>query len=85
MEAYSIATDELPHIHGTVYDIARQARACPIGATGVFSAPAKIEGVTFGTDFQEKQGDGFILDFGKDVPHNNIQPVIASYAWRRTA
>ena len=82
---HPLTTDELPHIHGTIYDIARQASGWPIGATGVFSAPAKTEGVTFGTDFQEKQGDGFILDFGKDVPHNNIQPVIASYAWRRTA
>lgn len=82
---HQLTTDELPHIHGTVYDIARQASGWPIGATGVFSAPARTEGVTFGTDLKEQQGDGFILDFGKNVPHNNLQPVIASYAWRRTA
>lgn len=82
---HQLTTNELPHIHGTVYDLARQASVWPIGTTGVFSAPAKTEGMTFGTDFKENQGDGFILDFGKDVPHNNLQPVIASYAWRRTA
>ena len=28
---------------------------------------------------------GYMGLAGGDVPHNNIPPVIASYAWRRTA
>ena len=25
------------------------------------------------------------LSFGKDAPHSNIQPVVAAFAWKRTA
>ena len=82
---HPLTTDELPHIHGTVTDIARQSVDQKLSATGVFSAPARVEGVTFGTGFTGKQGDGFILDFGKNVPHNTLPPSIASYGWRRTA
>jgi hypothetical protein len=79
------ATDELPHIHGTVSDIARQSADQKISASGVFSAPAYVEGVSFGTNFTSNQDDGFVLDFGKDVPHENLSPCVAAYGWRRTA
>lgn len=78
-------TDELPHIHGTVSDIARQSADQKLSASGVFSAPAYVEGVSFGTNFTSNQGDGFVLDFGKDVPHENLSPCVAAYGWRRTA
>lgn len=83
--AHRIATDELPHIHGTVSDIARQSADQKLSTSGVFSAPAFVEGVTFGTNFTANQGDGFILDFGKDVPHENLPPCTAAYVWCRTA
>ena len=82
---HQLTTDELPHIRGDVLDFARQDPNQKLTTHGVFSAPASIENVSFGSNPQSGQGDGFVMDFGKDVPHNNIQPVIASYGWRRTA
>ena len=82
---HQLTTDELPHIHGTVSDIARQSPDQNLSTSGVFSAPAYIEGVSFGTNFTSNQGDGFVLDFGKDVPHENLSPCVAAYGWRRTA
>ena len=80
-----MTTDELPHIRGDVLDFARQDPNQKLTTHGVFSAPASIENVSFGSNPQSGQGDGFVMDFGKDVPHNNLPPVIASYGWRRTA
>ena len=80
-----VTTDELPHIHGDVLDFAKQDPGQKLTTHGVFSAPASIENVSFGSNPQSGQGDGFVMDFGKDVPHNNLPPVIASYGWRRTA
>lgn len=82
---HKLTTDELPHIHGTVSDIARQSADQKISTSGVFSAPVAVEGVTFGTNFTSNQGDGFVLDFGKDVAHENLSPCLAAYGWRRTA
>lgn len=82
---HQLTTDELPHIHGTVSDIARQSVDLKLSASGVFSAPAYVEGVSFGTNFTSNQGDGFVLDFGKDVPHENLPPCTAAYVWCRTA
>lgn len=82
---HPLTTDELPHIHGTVSDIARQSVDQKLSASGVFSAPAYVEGVSFGTNFTSNQGDGFVLDFGKDVPHENLSPCVAAYGWMRTA
>ena len=25
------------------------------------------------------------LEFGRDIPHNNLSPVVACYCWKRTA
>lgn len=82
---HKLTTDELPHIRGDVLDFARQDPNQKLTTHGVFSAPASIENVSFGSNPQSGQGDGFVMDFGKDAPHNNLPPVIASYAWRRTA
>ena len=80
-----LPTDELPHIHGDVLDFARQNPEQKLTTHGVFSAPASIEIITFGSNPQREQGDGFVMDFGKDVPHNNLSPCVAAYGWRRTA
>ena len=82
---HQLTTDELPHIRGDVLDFARQDPNQKLTTHGVFSAPASIENVSFGSNPQSGQGDGFVMDFGKDVPHNNLPPVIASYGWRRTS
>lgn len=80
-----LTTDELPHIHGDVLDFARQDPAQKLTTHGVFSAPASVETVAFGSNKQSGQGDGFVMDFGKDVPHNNIPPSVCAYCWKRTA
>lgn len=82
---HQLTTDELPHIHGDVLDFARQNPEQKLTTHGVFSAPASIDNVTFGSNPQREQGDGFVMDFGKDVPHNNLSPCVAAYGWRRTA
>ncbi len=82
---HQLTTDELPHIRGDVLDFARQDPNQKLTTHGVFSAPASIENVTFGSNPQREQGDGFVMDFGKDVPHNNLSPCVAAYGWRRTA
>ena len=82
---HKLTTDELPHIRGEVLDFARQDPNQKLTTHGVFSAPASIEKVSFGSNPQSGQGDGFVMDFGKDVPHNNLSPCVAAYVWRRTA
>uniref|UniRef100_UPI003AEFF352 phage baseplate protein n=1 Tax=Dysosmobacter sp. TaxID=2591382 RepID=UPI003AEFF352 len=82
---HKLTTDELPHIRGDVLDFARQGPNQKLTTHGVFSAPASIENVSFGSNPQSGQGDGFVMDFGKDVPHNNLSPCVAAYVWRRTA
>ena len=82
---HQLTTDELPHIRGDVLDFARQSPNQKLTTHGVFSAPASIESVSFGSNQQSGQGDGFVMDFGKDVPHNNLSPCVAAYVWRRTA
>lgn len=82
---HQLTTDELPHIRGDVLDFARQDPNQKLTTHGVFSAPASIENVSFGSNTQSGQGDGFTMDFGKDVPHNNLSPCVAAYGWRRTA
>ena len=80
-----VTTDELPHIHGDVLDFAKQDPGQKLTTHGVFSAPASIENVSFGSNSRSGQGDGFVMDFGKDVPHNTLSPCVAAYVWRRTA
>lgn len=82
---HQLTTDELPNIHGSVLDFARQDPDQKLTTHGVFSAPASIEKVSFGSNAQSSQGDGFVMDFGKDVPHENLSPCVAAYGWRRTA
>lgn len=82
---HQLTTDELPNIHGSVLDFARQGPNQKLTTNGVFSAPASIENVSFGSNIQSSQGDGFVMDFGKDVPHENLSPCVAAYGWRRTA
>ena len=82
---HKLTTDELPHIRGDVLDFARQDPNQKLTTHGVFSAPASIENVSFGSNPQSGQGDGFVMDFGKDVPHNTLSPCVAAYVWRRTA
>lgn len=87
---FQVSTDELPSISGTIGS--RKGENGGIFeryATGVFSYQDPEQGRTYAI-VGDGSGDWFTyhtaqLSFGKNTPHNNIQPVIASYAWRRTA
>lgn len=82
---HQLTTDELPHISGSVWNIARQDSVQNINAEGVFSTPHSTEGVGSGANVKDAQPDGFKMAFGNDQPHNTLPPSIASYGWRRTA
>lgn len=82
---HQLTTDELPHISGSVWNIARQDSGRNINAEGVFSTPHSTEGVGSGANVKDAQPDGFKMAFGNDQPHNTLPPSIASYGWRRTA
>lgn len=79
------ATDELPHITGSVWNMARQDSFQNITAEGVFSTPHRTEGVGSGSNVKDAQPDGFEMAFGNDQPHNTMPPSIACYGWRRIA
>jgi len=84
VEAYRIATDELPQINGAF------GCAVPDGhagyASGVFSGTTISQK---GTIISGNKGEyiiyGYKLNFGKNNPHNNTQSSIAAYCWKRTA
>ena len=82
---HQLTTDELPHISGSVWNIARQDSIQNIASEGVFSTPHSTEGVGSGSNVKNAQPDGFEMAFGNDQPHNTMPPSIASYGWRRTA
>ena len=84
-ERVFVTTDELPHISGSVWNIARQDSIQNIAAEGVFSTPHSTEGVGSGSNVKDAQPDGFEMAFGNDQPHSTMPPSIASYGWRRTA
>lgn len=84
------ATDELPLISGTI-----GSRTGECGgiferpATGVFSYQDPDQGRTYQT--YGNGSESWVtyhtakLSFGKNTPHSNIQPVVAAFAWKRTA
>lgn len=78
------ATDEMPQINGSF--------GCAVPdnhtgyASGVFSGTTIAQEGTIVANKDEKQiVYGYELNFGKNVPHNNVQPSICAYAWKRTA
>lgn len=85
-----VTTDELPSISGTIGG--RNGNNGGIferDATGVFSYQDPEKGRTYAFD-GDGSGDWFTyhtaqLSFGKNTPHNNIQPSTAAYCWKRTA
>ena len=85
-----VTTDELPSISGTIGS--RNGENGGIferPATGVFSYQAPEQGRTYAMEGDHSQSwvvyHTAKLSFGKDAPHANIQPVVAAFAWKRTA
>lgn len=79
-----MAEGELPHITGSVSDIARQDTNQNITTSGVFSSPHSMEGVGSGTNMKSPLPDGFDLNFGNNQPHNNMAPSYGVFRFRRT-
>jgi len=79
---FLVSTDELPKISGSVAYLAmsifNQAQS------GVLKA--SINGAKYPSAASENlQGATLSIEFGKDVPHENLSPCMAAYGWRRTA
>lgn len=87
---HPLTTDELPSISGTI-----GSRGGENGgiferpATGVFSYQDPERGRTYA--FEGDHSESWVtyhtakLSFGGNAAHNNIQPSIGAYGWKRTA
>ena len=84
------ATDELPAISGTIGS--RNGDNGGIferNATGVFSYQDPEKGRTYAVEGDHSESwvsyHTAKLSFGGNVAHNNIQPSVCAYCWKRTA
>lgn len=96
MEAYRIATDELPKIKGDAQFRLFNGSGNIVGnlndkgeEAGAFSlvpnSGSKWSGTMQNGPSATANTDVLHLEFGKNQPHNTLPPSIASYGWRRTA
>lgn len=93
MEAYRIATDELPR-HTTTSHFHTGFNAFCIGtpwngngASNSWADQYKIQGgSSSATAFNQTIDMDLVSNpVGGDVAHNNLQPSVGAYGWRRTA
>ena len=72
----------------TIDELAKHSHA-PETASAVFMNVNHDYGVRLATSSTPGAGSNWIgavtIAIGKDKPHNNLQPYIAVYIWRRTA
>lgn len=94
---HALTIDEMPsHDHGSVTlvgsvsDVARQSTNMPVNGTGVFSQHTVESQVVRWYKTHNVGYDGFNCDasheheyVGEGKPHNNLQPYITCYIWRR--
>lgn len=77
---HTLTEDELPLIEGRVFGDATYGSA----SSGHFKAtkenPCNLHAGTGENDFSS-----IYFGFGKNLPHNNMQPYLAVYIWERTA
>ena len=79
---HKLTTDEMPKIKGSVSSLLRWNTGKV--QSGVLKA---VEGTSkFPSSSSENVSNTTVsIEFGKDVAHENIPPVIAAYGWKRTA
>ena len=83
---HQLTTDELAKIRGYIANIARQDLSPPISVGGVFSFDMHSnEWQGYAVNSTPNQSDIIRFAAGEDRPHNNLQPSLATYCWRRQA
>ena len=84
---HRLTADELAHMRGDVWNFPQQSATQSITANGICSrrTDTNPQGVTYSEVKAIIDIDGFKIEFGNDVPHNNMPPCVATYCWRRQA
>ena len=83
---HQLTTDELAKIRGYIANIERQDLSQPISVGGVFSFDMHSnEWQGYAVNSTPNQSDIIRFAAGEDRPHNNLQPSLATYCWRRQA
>jgi hypothetical protein len=79
---HQLTTDELPKISGSVSSLLRWNTGKV--QSGVLKA---VEGTSkFPSSSSENVSNTTVsIEFGKDVAHENLPPMVAAFAWKRTA
>lgn len=88
MEKNCLTVDEMPHITGSVWNLALQSPDLLATCDGVFKsgkADGSKEGAAYGTNIKNNIAEGFHIDFGANKPHNNTPLAFAVYGWYRIA
>ena len=83
-KTHKLVNAELPKLHGEgqykPYD--------SFGTSGIVSGKSWSQGLNFSAAAGSTYNStvyGFQIDFGNDQPHNNLQPYITCYMYKRTA
>lgn len=83
-ETHTLTEAQLPNISGTFADFALQdSNQAAVAVSGVFSSYQAGGYQGIGTSSAGTRRDGVSMNFGANQPHNNIQPSIVVYIWRR--
>ena len=79
---HQLTTDELPKISGRVSYLIRSIfNQAQSGVLKASDSTAKYPSAAS----ENLRGTTLSIEFGKDVPHENLSPCMAAYGWRRTA
>ena len=76
---------ELPAITGRIMNACAQDNNMGINCDGVFSSFSAGSSGRPSSSTYDAKADSVELNFGSNIIHNNIQPSMAAYIWKRTA